>query len=249
MFSAKVRPLCFYSYYCRNVSILAQMSVRHNLANFSALLPPTVNLVAVSKNQPVSDILEAYQCGQRRFGENKVQELLNKQPQLPEDIEWHFIGHLQTNKVKYIVPFISMIESIDSLKLLNEINGEAAKIKRVVDCLLEMFIATEESKFGLDLEEAKALFDSGEYRAMSNIRIRGLMGMATFTDDENRVRKEFQSLHHHFQLLKKEYFPDDPRFSELSMGMSDDYMIAVEEGSTIVRIGTALFGERKYRSF
>ncbi len=221
------------------------MGIQKNLADLFLHLPPSVKLVAVSKNQPEVGILEAYRHGQRRFGENKVQELMRKQAVLPTDIEWHFIGHLQTNKVRYIIPFIGLIQSIDSLKLLIEVNKEAAKINRVVDCLLELFIASEETKFGLDFPEAQAILESKDYRSMHAIRITGLMGMATFTNDTTRVRNEFQSLYHSFQLLKKEYFPADQNFAEISMGMSEDFHIAMEEGSTLVRIGTAIFGERK----
>ena len=220
------------------------MSIQQKLADLFSYLPPTVKLVAVSKNQPGSDILEAYQHGQRRFGENKVQELVSKQATLPADIEWHFIGHLQTNKIRYIIPFIRLIQSIDSLKLLVEVNKEAVRINRVVDCLLELHIATEETKFGFDFPEVRTLLESKDYRSMQNVRITGLMGMATFTDDLISVRKEFQLLHQSYQIIKKDYFADEPYFSEISMGMSEDYRIAVEEGSTIVRIGTAIFGER-----
>ena len=221
------------------------MSIQNSLAGLLALLPPTVKLIAVSKNQPVSDILEAYQFGQRRFGENKVQELLRKQAVLPADIEWHFIGHLQTNKVRELIPFIHLIQSIDSMKLLNEVNKEASRLNRVVDCLLELHIATEDTKFGLDLSEARRLLESEDYRMMKNVRITGLMGMATFTPNVDCIRNEFRLLHHYFQILQEDYFPGEPDFAEISMGMSDDFPIAVEEGSTIVRIGTAIFGERK----
>ena len=223
----------------------AQISIQQKLADLLSSLPPTVKLVAVSKNHPEKDILEAYQFGQRRFGENKVQELLRKQEVLPADIEWHFIGHLQTNKVRFIVSFIRLIQSIDSVKLLLEVNKEAARINRVVDCLLELRIASEETKFGLDIQQARALLESKDYRSMQNVRITGLMGMATFTEDILRVRNEFQLLRNFHELLKKDYFPDDKSFKEVSMGMSEDFRIAVDEGSTLIRIGTAVFCDRK----
>jgi PLP dependent protein len=220
------------------------MSIRQNLAVLTALFPLSVKLVAVSKTQPPEAIQEAYDNGQRRFGENKVQELLSKQPLLPDDIEWHFIGHLQTNKVKLIVPIVKLIHSIDSLRLLSAVNIEASKIGRVVDCLLEMHIATEDTKFGMDLDEARSLLGSPEYWFMRHIRITGLMGMATFTNDDSIVRKEFRKLHSCFQVLKEEFFRDNNSFAEISMGMSEDFRIAIEEGSTMVRIGTAIFGVR-----
>jgi PLP dependent protein len=207
-------------------------------------IPASVRMVAVSKTQPVERILEAYHAGQRLFGENKVQELTNKQPLLPSDIEWHFIGHLQTNKVKYIAPFVQMIHSVDSLKLLQEIDREAKRNNRVIDCLLEIFIASEETKFGLDLVDAQALLSSPEFKLLKNVQIAGVMGMATFTSDEGVVHHEFQLLRECFRKLSCEYFPSDPGFREISMGMSGDYKIAILEGSTLVRIGNAIFGER-----
>ncbi len=188
--------------------------------------------------------MEAYSAGQRLFGENKVQELVTKASSLPSDIQWHFIGHLQTNKVKLIVPFIHMIQSIDSLKLLAEVDKEAGKINRVIPCLLQLHIATEESKFGLDLQEAFQILGSAGYRAMKHIRILGLMGMATFTEDESLVRQEFGSLRDSFMKIRAGFFENDNEFRELSMGMTGDYHLAVEQGSTMVRIGTAIFGVR-----
>lgn len=185
-----------------------------------------------------------YNEGQRVFGENRVQELLPKNEALPKDIAWHLIGHLQTNKVKYVVPFVAMIHSVDSLKLLQEIDKQAAKAGRVVDCLLQVFIATEETKFGLDEAELYALLNSPDYQAMQHIRICGLMGMASQTNDEDKVRGEFRRLAAIFSMVKEGYFADEPCFKELSMGMSSDYYIAVEEGSTLVRIGSLLFGAR-----
>lgn len=220
------------------------MSLQSNLSTIKSTIPPHVRLIAVSKTKPVEAIQSLYDAGQRAFGENRAQELIEKQPLLPQDIEWHFIGHLQTNKVKYIVPFVSMIQSVDSLKLLSEISREAQKCGRIIDCLLEMYIATEESKFGLDLHECESLLHSQEYKNLQNISICGLMGMATFSDDMEKVRSEFKTLKSYFDIIKKNYFAETPSFKEISMGMSGDYLIAIEEGSTIVRIGTALFGDR-----
>lgn len=222
------------------------MSIEDKLRDVLKTIPGHVKLVTVSKTQPVESILLVYNAGQRIFGENKVQELTEKQPQLPDDINWHMLGHLQTNKVKYIAPFVSLIHSVDSLKLLKEIDKEAAKNKRVIDCLLEFYIAREESKFGMSMEEALEILNSEDYKNMNNIRICGVMGIASFVDDPDIVRAEFKSLVGIFSRLKSEFFPDKDYFSEISMGMSSDYRIAIEEGATIVRIGTAIFGERDY---
>lgn len=222
------------------------MQISENLKNIRHSLPENVKLIAVSKNHSVSEISEAYQAGQKVFGENKVQELMEKFDKLPSDIEWHLIGHLQTNKVKYITPIVNWIHSVDSFKLLKTINNEALKHNRQIDCLLQMYIATEETKFGLSLPEVKELFLNPETSTFTNIRIRGLMGMASFTDDKNQVRDEFGSLRNYFNELKQGFFPNNPLFSEISMGMSDDYPIAVEQGSTMVRVGTAIFGQRVY---
>ncbi len=203
-----------------------------------------VTLVAVSKTHPPERIAELYQQGQRVFGENKVQELAAKYEVLPKDIEWHLIGHLQTNKVKLIAPFVKMIQSVDSLRLLQEIDKQAQKAGRIIDCLLQFHIAEEETKFGLDEQEARNLLESPEYRALTAVRICGVMGMASFTEDVSRVRAEFRHLRHIFQQLKTGYFADTPWFKEISMGMSGDWSLAVEEGSTMVRIGSLLFGER-----
>ncbi len=203
-----------------------------------------VTLVAVSKTHPPERILEIYQQGQRIFGENRAQEMLEKQAALPADIEWHLIGHLQTNKVKLIAPFVRMIHSVDSQRLLEEIDKQAAKAERTIDCLLQFHIAQEETKFGLDEAEARALLSSDTFRQMKNVRICGVMGMATFTDDEAQVRREFRSLKTIFEKLKQEFFPENPHFREISMGMSGDWRIAVEEGSTMVRVGSLIFGER-----
>ncbi len=218
--------------------------------NFNTILkqiPTDVTLVAVSKTHTVEEILEVFNQGASDFGENKVQELISKYPFLPKYIRWHLIGHLQTNKVKLIAPFVYLIQSVDSLKLLNEINKEACKNNRVIDCLLQIYIASEDTKYGLDKDEAISIIQSEQYKDMRNIRITGFMGMATFTDDVDQVRTEFRSLKNFFDTVKTQYFNDKEEFKILSMGMSGDYKIAIEEGSTMVRIGTAIFGERNYK--
>lgn len=222
------------------------MGVKENLSKLKNVIPDHVKLVAVSKTKPVDDIMNAYEAGQRMFGENKAQEMVSKQPDLPDDIRWHFIGHLQTNKVKYLVPFVEMIESVDRMKLLREIDKQARKAARRIDCLLQFHIAEEETKFGLDMAEARALLEDPGFVKMDHVRICGVMGMATFTEDMERVRREFRSLKKIFEDIKAFYFPDEPSFKEISMGMSGDYRIAIEEGSTIVRIGSLIFGERNY---
>ncbi len=222
------------------------MTIAKNLQDILKSLPEKVKLVAVSKTRSEEEIMEAYQTGQRRFGENKVQEMARKQANLPNDIEWHLIGHLQTNKVKYIVPFVSMIHAVDSLKLLKTIDTEAEKVNRIIPCLLQFHIAEEETKFGLTIEEAMALLSSPEYAALKNAQIVGVMGMATFTDDKDQVGREFYELNRIFKLLKDRYFNENDNFREISMGMSDDYTIAVEKGSTMVRIGSHIFGARSY---
>ena len=211
---------------------------------FKRNLPENVTLVAVSKTRTAEEIMALYDEGQRHFGENRVQELIAKQPNLPADVSWHLIGHLQTNKVKFIAPFVSLIHSVDSLKLLKVINKEAQKNNTVIDCLLQFFIAEEETKFGLDFDEATQILSSEDFHQFNNIRIKGVMGMATFTDDVAQVRREFKNLKSIFESLKKDFFADEDGFCQISMGMSDDYHIAIEEGSTIVRVGSALFGER-----
>lgn len=222
------------------------MSIRSNLETVRNELPDNVKLIAVSKTKPVEVLKEAYDAGQRIFGENKVQEMTAKQPLLPGDIEWHFIGHLQTNKVKYIAPFVALIHAVDSLKLLREINKQAVKNSRVIECLLQFHIAEESAKFGLDEGEAKELLNSADYKQFENVRVIGVMGMSTFTDDTDQVRKEFKTLKNIFNRLKENFFSSNNRFKEISMGMSGDFKIAVEEGSTMVRIGTSIFGEREY---
>ncbi|MCD4744969.1 MAG: YggS family pyridoxal phosphate-dependent enzyme [Bacteroidales bacterium] len=221
------------------------MNIQDNLIEILNEIPEKIKLVAVSKTKPVEDILEAYNTGHKTFGENKAQELIIKQPKLPNDIKWHFIGHLQTNKVKYIAPFVSMIESVDSLKLLKEINKQAKKNNRIIDCLLQFHIATEETKFGLNLQEAEDILNSPSYLEYQNIRIAGVMGMATFTDNKSLIRDEFRILKQYFTDLKQSCFINKEFFKEISMGMSDDYKIAIEEGSTIVRIGSIIFGKRQ----
>lgn len=220
------------------------MPLKENFENILSTIPNTVKLIAVSKTKPVELIKEAYDLGQKLFGENKVQELASKHEQLPKDIEWHLIGHLQTNKVKYIAPFVSLIHSVDSFKLLKEINKQAEKNNRIIDCLLQFHIAEEETKFGLSEDEAAKLLNSAEFENLKSVRICGVMGMATFTENTSQVNKEFNHLYSIFNRLKNEYFPNSPNFKEISMGMSDDYLLAIEEGSTMVRIGSSLFGGR-----
>ncbi len=210
----------------------------------TSLAATGAKLVAVTKTYPPETIREAYALGCRDFGENRVQELLEKQPLLPPDVRWHLIGHLQTNKVRYIAPFISMIHAVDSLRLLEEINKQAAKCGRVIDCLLQFHIAAEETKFGLSREEAADLLQNESFKRMPHARICGVMGMATFTDDEVQIRREFGALRDHFNWLRTTWFSDCPEFREISMGMSGDWQIALEEGSTMVRIGSLLFGKR-----
>ena len=209
-------------------------------------LPEQAQLIAVSKFKPVEDIQALYDEGQRAFGENKAQEMKTKHEVLPNDIQWHFIGHLQTNKIKYIAPYVFMIHSIDSESLLAEVNKYAVKNKRVIPCLLQFHIAEEETKFGFNMEECERMLNGDVYKSLSNVIICGVMGMGTFTEDMNQVRREFQHLHQIFETLKQKYFSDNADFKELSMGMTDDYPIAIEEGSTFIRIGSAIFGVRNY---
>ena len=220
------------------------MGIKENLIRIKSEIPEHVKLVAVSKTKPVEAVLEAYNAGQRLFGENKAQEMIAKQPQLPADIQWHFIGHMQTNKVKYIAPFVSMIEAVDSLKLFKEINRQAARNNRVIDCLMQFHIAEEETKFGLNTEEAVQILESPEFASLKNIRVCGVMGMATYTNDTEQIHREFKHLRNIFSELKEKFFPDTESFKEISMGMSGDYKIAIEEGSTIIRIGSSIFGAR-----
>lgn len=209
-------------------------------------LPEGTRLVAVSKFHPEEALREAYDAGQRLFGESREQELSVKQAALPKDIEWHFIGHLQTNKVKYIAPYIAMIHAVDTYRLLAEIDRQAAKAGRIIPCLLEIHIAQEESKYGFSFDSCRDMLHHEDWASLHNVRIAGLMGMATNTDDESLIRKEFASLKHFFDELKQTFFPTDSSFKELSMGMSHDYPIALQEGSTLVRVGSKIFGERIY---
>jgi pyridoxal phosphate enzyme (YggS family) len=221
--------------------------ITENIKKFkNQITSPTCKLVAVSKTKPKEDIEEAYAAGQRIFGENKAQEMQSKHDALPKDIEWHMIGHLQRNKVKYIAPFVDLIHSIDSLKLIKEIQKEGAKNERVINCLLQIHIAKEESKFGFDEEEIIELLNNQDFIECNNIRIVGLMGMATNTDNSDIVKKEFKSLKRLFDRIKEQYTSENIQMEELSMGMSGDYELAMEEGSTLVRIGSSIFGSRNY---
>src|ERR1700761_2566219 len=221
------------------------MSIADNIKSLKKeTIPKKVTLIAVSKTKPIDEVQEAYDAGQRLFGENMVQELVEKQEQLPKDIQWHLIGHLQTNKVKYIAPFIAMIESVDSLKLLLEINKHALKNNRVIDCLLQIYIADEETKFGLGFDEAIELLRADEYAELKNIRIRGLMGIATNTDSEKQINEEYYELKTFFDGIKQSFFRKEASFDTLSMGMSSDYKLAIEQGSTMVRLGSTIFGQR-----
>lgn len=209
-------------------------------------IPGNVKIIAVSKTKTIAQILEAYNTGHRLFGENRIQELSEKVGILPKDIQWHMVGHLQTNKVKNVIHFVNLIHSVDSLKLLGVINNESLKINKIQDCLLQVYIANEETKFGLSETELESILGSNEFGQFHNIRIAGLMGMATFTDNESVVREEFRNLARIFNNVKKEFFRDRDYFRELSMGMSGDYRIAIDEGSTMVRIGTLIFGDRNF---
>lgn len=220
--------------------------IQENLNKVRATIPSNVTLIAVSKTKPIADLQEAYDAGQRIFGENKALEMRDKHQELPKDIQWHFIGHLQTNKIKYIAPFVTLIHSIDSASLLEAVNKEAVKNNRIIDCLLQFHIAQEDTKFGLDVEEAINMLNSDNFKNLKNINIVGVMGMATFTDDVNQVRSEFKSLKNIFDTLKDSYFKDNDSFKQISMGMSDDYSIAIEEGATMVRVGSKIFGARNY---
>ncbi len=222
------------------------MSVADNIRRIAAGLPEGVRLIAVSKYHPKEMIEEAYGAGQRLFGENKVQEMTAKHEALPEDIEWHFIGHLQTNKVKYIAPYVTMIHAIDSLRLLTEVDRQAARAGRRIKCLLQIHIAREETKFGFAPEECLAMLESGEWRELKNVEICGLMTMASNTDDMAQVGEEFRSVKRLFDTVKSRWFADEEGFRELSMGMSHDYRLAIEAGSTMVRVGSSIFGERHY---
>ena len=218
------------------------MSIKNNLENISLKIPSEVCLVAVSKTKPISDILEAYEYGQRVFGENKIQELVEKHNKLPKDIEWHMIGHIQRNKVKYMAPFVNLIHSADSYRLIKEINKQGKINNRVINCLLQIKIASEESKFGFTEKEATDFLNSDEYVSFKNIKIVGLMGMATFTDDQRKIDQEFNKL----KIFYKKVNRSNSEINVLSMGMSNDYPIAIRNGSTMVRIGSSIFGKRNY---
>ena len=219
-------------------------AIQNHLQNITNELPQGVTLVAVSKYHPASDILEAYHAGQRVFGENLAREMQNKHDILPKDIQWHFIGHLQKNKVKYIAPFVSMIQSVDSIQLLQEIYRQAAKHNRIIPCLLQIHVAQEQTKFGLTFQECLDLLEEGSWRQLTHIRIDGIMGIATHTEDTSLIRKEFQSLNNLFKQVKETYFLNDDNFSYKSWGMSDDYQLALQENSNTIRIGSAIFGNR-----
>lgn len=222
------------------------MNIKENLENIRKDIPQGVTLVAVSKTKPESDLMEAYNAGQRIFGENKAQEMRLKHQDLPKDIQWHFIGHLQENKIKYIIDYVTLIHSIDSLKLLVEVNKKAQKIDRRVDCLFEMDISHEQSKFGISLQEACEILESSEFKQLSHVRICGIMGIGSITEDINQTRKEFRELKQMFNSLKAKYFFNEDYFKQISMGMTGDYKVAIEEGATIVRIGSKIFGQRDY---
>jgi pyridoxal phosphate enzyme (YggS family) len=218
------------------------MSIKDNLENINLKIPSEVSLVAVSKTKPISDILEAYECGQRVFGENKIQELVEKYNKLPKDIEWHMIGHIQRNKVKYMAPFISLVHSADSYRLIKEINKQGKINNRVINCLLQIKIASEESKFGFTEKDATDFLNSEEYESFKNIKIVGLMGMATFTDNQIKINQEFNKLKIFYNKLNR----SNSQINKLSMGMSDDYPIAIRNGSTMIRLGSSIFGRRTY---
>ena len=220
--------------------------IQEEIKRIQAELPESVRLVAVSKFHPVEALQEAYEGGQRVFGESKVQEMTQKYEVLPKDIEWHFIGHLQTNKIKYMASYVALIHGVDSYKLLAEINKQAMKVGRIIPCLLQIHIAQEETKFGFSTDECRAMLDTGEWRKLKHICIAGIMGMGTNTKDEKQIAREFGILADFFHEMKEIYFKDAPEFKEISMGMSEDYPLAIEKGSTLIRIGSRIFGERHY---
>ena len=221
------------------------MSIAQNLNKIKESIPDNITLVAVSKTKPIEDILEAYHSGQKVFGENKIQEMVEKYEVLPKDIQWHMIGHVQTNKVKYMASFVNLVHGVDSLKLLKEINKQAQKVNRSIDCLLQIKIAEEDTKFGLSVQDAKELIISQELKSLNNIKIVGLMGMATFTDNEEQIKKEFAKLKTVFDSLK-EFKTENCLLQTISMGMSGDYEIAIACGSNMIRVGSSIFGERNY---
>jgi len=227
-------------------NISENMSIAENLKSVKQDLPKHVDLVAISKTKPNEAIMEAYEAGQKVFGENRVQELTQKHEELPKNIKWHMVGHLQSNKVKYIAPFVHLIHGVDKPKLIKEIDKQAKKHDRVIDVLLQFHIAEEETKFGFNYEEAEEMLSNPKFKEYENVRVCGVMGMATFTDDEEQIRKEFKQLAQFFQQLKNNYFKNSEYFKEISMGMTNDYKIAIEEGATLVRIGSLIFGKRNY---
>lgn len=220
--------------------------IQEEIRTIKSGLPKEVRLVAVSKYHPIEALQEAYDGGQRIFGESKVQEMTSKYEVLPKDIEWHFIGHLQTNKIKYMAPYVTLIHGVDSYKLLAEINKQAAKVNRVIPCLLQIHIAQEETKFGFSTDECRTMLDEGAWKTLNNVRIAGVMGMATNTENEEQIAQEFETLACFFREVKENHFAQDPNFKEISMGMSDDYPIAIGHGSTLIRVGSKIFGERIY---
>ena len=220
------------------------MSIKENLLQIKESLPENITLVAVSKTKPVSDLMEAYDAGQRIFGENKIQEMTEKHQQMPKDIQWHMIGHVQSNKVKYMIPYVKLIHGVDSAKLLKEINRQAIRWRKKVDCLLQIHIAEEDTKFGLDENELTALLNSEEFKSFENINVIGLMGMATFTENQDQIKREFQNLKNIFDKLSQQPTTSNLQPTTLSMGMSGDYQLAIDCGSTMVRIGSSIFGTR-----
>jgi pyridoxal phosphate enzyme (YggS family) len=220
--------------------------IAENLEKIKSILPDHVTLVAVSKTKPIEDIQEAYNAGQRVFGENKIQEMVDKYDALPKDIQWHMIGHLQSNKVKYMAHFVDLIHGVDKLKTLAVINKEAKKNNRIINCLLQAKIAKEDTKFGLSFDEIESILTSDEFALLQNINICGLMGMATFTEDTTQIKSEFTALKHFFDKLQNSHLPDNANLKMLSMGMSGDYEIAIENGSTMIRVGSSIFGSRNY---
>ncbi|MCH1479822.1 MAG: YggS family pyridoxal phosphate-dependent enzyme [Crocinitomicaceae bacterium] len=218
--------------------------IANKLQKLYGELPKEVTLVAVSKTKPIADLQDAYDAGQRVFGENKVQEMCTKWEQLPKEINWHFIGHLQRNKVKYLAPFVDLIHGVESFRLLKEINKQAQKNNRVIDVLLQFFIANEETKFGLSFEEAEAILSDENFKELQNVRICGVMGMASFSNNQEQIREEFKTLKSTFDKLKSTFFDNEKSFNVISMGMSGDYNIALEEGSTMIRVGSSIFGKR-----
>ena len=222
------------------------MTITQKIKELHGSLPKGVSLVAISKYQPMEALQEAYEAGQRIFGENHIQEMTAKAAALPKDIQWHFTGHVQTNKIKYMAPYVTLIHGVDSYKLLAEINKQALKAGRIIPCLLQIHIAQETTKFGFSIDECRNMLEEGNWKKLENVQIAGVMGMATNTDDEAEIKREFASLSAFFKEAQSTFFKDAPYFKEVSMGMSDDYPLAIEQGSTLIRIGSRIFGERNY---